>query len=310
MKKGLYLIGIGTLDRPKLLSNLLYSLRQLIVPSEIELRILVVDNSLTENARETVVAFSGSVIWEIIYLSEKERGIVSVRNRIMKYALTIDAQFLFCLDDDMTVTSSWLIELTKAQADFQADAVAGRVNYLLPETAPKWLYKKDFYGSYSRITGAEQLTARTSNFMISLDFIREYSLRFHPKLNLTGGEDTHFFHEFVNVGGKIVWCDEAVLIEEVPVSRANEEWILQRAFKLGYTRFKRSAIDKGFVRASILNLAYAFIQWIQFTAISPLFFFMAKEKRVFWVRKYKKAQGVIYAICGKSFQEYAQIHGY
>ena len=73
--------------------------------------------------------------------------------------------------------------------------------------------------------------ASTANLLLDLDQVGD--LRFDERFNLTGGEDTLFTRQLVARGGTIVWCDEAVVVDHIRVSRLSRHWVLQRHFSAG-----------------------------------------------------------------------------
>ena len=50
---------------------------------------------------------------------------------------------------------------------------------------------------------------------------------------MSGGEDADFFFRLHLAGRRLVWCDEAVVTEQVPSSRLTLKWLRQRGFRSG-----------------------------------------------------------------------------
>lgn len=313
MKEGLgeiALIGIGTRNRNQMLKNALDSVGNLNIPRGLAVRVVVMDNSTEENARAIVEEMMAVFPFDLEYKVQWESGIVPVRNAILNYAMELGSDYLIFFDDDMTVSPGWVKELYLTQKANEADAVCGRVKYVLPVNAERWLHNLDFYGSYSRPTGSLIQSGRTNNVLINMAFLTKHSLSFEKRLNESGGSDTYFFQKLIKLGGRIVWSDEALLFEEVPFSRANANWILQRAFKVAYTRYIRSRIDYGKLHAKLEALTYGSGQLLQFVGMLPFFLVLPKHKRVYWTRKWAKFRGSMAGVFGMSHREYEIIHGY
>jgi succinoglycan biosynthesis protein ExoM len=58
---------------------------------------------------------------------------------------------------------------------------------------------------------------------------------FDSRFSTTGGEDTFFFASAKRMGAKLIWCDEAVVIEDVSPARMTLAWALRRSYKGGQT---------------------------------------------------------------------------
>ena len=138
-----------------------------------------------------------------------------------------------------------MIELLKTADQFNAEAVWGRTIYSLPVDVPQWLKNRNFYGGDQPITGTKRRGASTNNVLIDLEFLSKHNLRFDARFNDIGGSDSFLFRQFWDHGGKVISCAEAITYEEVPKSRANEEWILRRAYKNAHTEYRRALLRKG-----------------------------------------------------------------
>jgi hypothetical protein len=58
---------------------------------------------------------------------------------------------------------------------------------------------------------------------------------FDEAFGLNGGEDTHFFERVLIAGHDIVWADDAVIREKVPLTRMRLRWMLRREYRRGNT---------------------------------------------------------------------------
>jgi hypothetical protein len=58
-------------------------------------------------------------------------------------------------------------------------------------------------------------------------------LDFDLRFGLSGGSDTKFTRELHQRGGRLIWCDEAVVTDVVPAARTTRSWVLRRALRSG-----------------------------------------------------------------------------
>jgi hypothetical protein len=63
--------------------------------------------------------------------------------------------------------------------------------------------------------------------------INRSGLRFDRRFAQSGGSDLMFTSELHKGGYRMVWCDEAIVADVVPATRANRRWVLQRAVRSG-----------------------------------------------------------------------------
>ena len=75
--------------------------------------------------------------------------------------------------------------------------------------------------------------AETNNLLLDLAAVRLAEVRFDESFGETGGSDASFTAELVRAGGRLVWCDEAVVTESVPAARATRSWVLRRQLREG-----------------------------------------------------------------------------
>lgn len=300
---------MGTYKRPKMLREAILSLRELEVPDFISVKFILADNDTELSAKSIFEELIVGLPFESEYVSVSDSGVVPVRNRLIKICLDKELDYIAFIDDDETADPRWLIELYDAMQEYEAHAVAGLVKYQLPEDCEDWIKERDFYGLKYFKTGAKPFSASTNNVIISMAFIEKHNLHFDTRLNECGSSDTHFFTQLKRNGGKLIWTNKAVTYEKVTDSRASEEWILQRAFKTGYTTHMRNEIrfgKLGAVIASMLHIPFFLLKWVVLSLKNG---FVKKSNKVFNRRAYHKARGAWHAILGRSFNAYHVIHG-
>lgn len=192
--------------------------------------ILVVDNDVVPSAETAVTSLQEP---RIRYVHEPSPGIASARNRAIDE--THDRDVLIFIDDDERPASGWLQNLLGVQQKSGAEAVAGPVLSEYGGELDPWIVAGGYFRHPRWSTGTEIGVAATNNLLLLRDFVVEHGLRFDEEFGLSGGSDSVFTRQLVRAGGRIVWCDEAVVIDVIPDSRATRNWVRRRAFRLGNT---------------------------------------------------------------------------
>jgi succinoglycan biosynthesis protein ExoM len=194
--------------------------------------IVVVDNDPRGNARELVESFAAehpSV--PVIYENEKTPGIAAARNLALSTADDVD--LLVFIDDDERPTEDWLGLLLAVYREFHSAAVVGPVVSEYEVEPDAWITAGRFFDRRRMPTGTAVDVAATNNLLLDMRQIRSYGLTFDQQFGLTGGSDTMFTRTLHKLGGAMIWCDEAVVIDVVPASRTSRDWVLRRAFRSG-----------------------------------------------------------------------------
>lgn len=214
------------------------------------MRIVVVDNDSAESSAEVVKA--ARVPYPIEWAVEAEPGIPFARERSVQLAWDDDA--LIFVDDDEIAPPGWLDTLLTAWRTSGADVVTGPVRGLLPPDAPEWARHSDVYDSTGKHrTGDELDKAYTNNTLVAQRVYHTVSPGFHPAFRFTGSSDLHFFLQVHQAGFRIVWCEEAVIEEEVPLSRTSVRWLIRRAFRSG----SGDTISRRLIRPGAGSFLYA-----------------------------------------------------
>jgi succinoglycan biosynthesis protein ExoM len=223
-------ICICTFRRPELLRKLLCGVAQLKFRKarRPQIQVVVVDNDERASAEE--ICRMASVSWPIDYVVEPRRGITHARNRAVSAAGPVD--FIAFIDDDEVPAAQWLDELLWAQTEFAADVVSGPV---LPRYAPEiadWVKRGGFFDRQVLTTGTTRRACPTNNVLVGTQVFQSVP-KFDDAFALSGAEDTNFFLQVGKAGHKIVWSQEAVVFEAVPVERGTVAWILRREYQTG-----------------------------------------------------------------------------
>ncbi|GAA1487156.1 glycosyltransferase family 2 protein [Brachybacterium fresconis] len=221
-------VAIPSYRRPEQLAALLAALPDRIAETQdAVVDVLVIDNDPDGSARAAV---DGTPL-DLRYVREKSPGISAVRNRALDEGRHSD--LLAFLDDDEIPLAGWLTSLIEVWREHRTSAVAGRVISVFYEDTDPWVIASGTFRRPQRPTGTFLLTAAAGNLMLDMHQIQQLGVRFEESLGLSGGEDTLFTRQLVELGGTIVWCNESAAEDYVVSSRLTREWATQRAFSAG-----------------------------------------------------------------------------
>jgi len=236
-------VCIATCKRPDLLKKLMESLVAQRLAEQVEVRIIVVDNDRTCSARPTVEEFAAHSPWPVVYDMEPERNISLARNRSVRHAT---GDYLAFIDDDETADPDWLEELLGALQRFGADAVCGPVLPVLPPDAPAWAADGRLYRRPRHRSGTALKTGATNNMLIRAGRLIAYPEPFDPAYGRSGGEDHDLCRRLLRDGGKLVWCDTAVVCEHLGRERLTVRYLVRRSLLGGRVFARREAKGRHF----------------------------------------------------------------
>ncbi len=227
-------VCIPTFKRPGLLSRCLDAIEKL-ESRGFSYSVVVVDNDLEESAKEVVTGYRNRFSVALSYFVEPVQNISLARNRAIANA---KGDFIAFIDDDEFPEPRWLLELFKTCRACSADGVLGPVIPSFEGTPPGWLIRSGLCTRKTFQTGVELNNLRYmrgGNLLFRRDISEGAPMVYDPRFGLTGGEDTDFFERMLNRERRFVWCDEAVVYEEVPKGRQNRAYHLRRAMIRGLT---------------------------------------------------------------------------
>ena len=158
-------------------------------------------------------------------------GIAAARNRALDEAQGND--LLLFLDDDGRPGEGWLRRMVDAWRASGAAGVAGWVDtHYLGEVDP-WIMAGGFFTRRQWTDGQDLPAAACGNLLLDLHQVGDR--RFSLGLGLSGGEDTLLTKSLIADGGRIVFCRDGIVIDQVATDRINRRWVLLRAFSHGNT---------------------------------------------------------------------------
>lgn len=224
-------IAVCTFRRPEL-AETLHSLALITVPADAAIRIIVADNDVTPSAEALVNQMRPTMPCEILYVHCPASNISIARNACLDNST---GHYLAFVDDDETVSRTWLVQLLDTAQTTGADVVLGPVRAEYTLSAPNWMRRGDFHSTRPVWVDGEIRTGYTCNVLIDLTRPVVFNRRFNLALGQTGGEDTEFFRHMHADGGRLAYAPDALVFEPVPEKRARLAWLAKRRFRSGQT---------------------------------------------------------------------------
>ncbi|NRQ16367.1 glycosyltransferase [Ensifer sesbaniae] len=224
-------IAVCTFRRPEL-AETLHSLALITVPADFDIRVIVADNDTTPSAEALVNQMRPTMPFEILYVHCPASNISIARNACLDNST---GHYLAFVDDDETVSRTWLVQLLDTAFATGADVVLGPVHAEYALSAPNWMRRGDFHSTRPVWVNGEIRTGYTCNVLLDLTRPVLSGRRFNLALGRTGGEDTEFFRHMHAAGGRLAYAPEALVFEPVPEKRARLAWLAKRRFRSGQT---------------------------------------------------------------------------
>ncbi|MCK5507325.1 MAG: glycosyltransferase family 2 protein [Desulfobacterales bacterium] len=298
MEEDLVSVCICTFRRPALLANLLNSLKCQDLDPGIHFEVVVVDNDRNRSAEDTVRKFQLQAEVRVIYDCEPEQNISLTRNRTIRNA---DGNFIAFIDDDEFPCKNWLLLLYRLLKQCEFDGVLGPVIPEFPSGTPEWLRKGNFFDRRRLPTGTRitERDGRTGNVLFRRSIFGEDELWFDPVYGRTGGEDSDFFRRQFGRGRVFLWCDEAVVYENVPEDRWKISFHLKKYLRLGTINgelLRKMGSLKGLFKYVIILSAIVLLM--------PLSMFCGKHVWLRAIMKGTYSAGCLSAFFGISFVRY------
>jgi succinoglycan biosynthesis protein ExoM len=256
-------ICISTYQRPALLEKLLEALTLQTTNGRFTFSVVIADNDALESARPVVTRRAVNFPVPLVYCTEPRRSIAYVRNKSIEEST---GDLIAFIDDDEFPEKDWLLNLFAALERHDCAGVLGPVRPYYPPGTPDWVRKAGFFKRPEHPTGHVMAWAgcRTGNVLFRRSIIKGIDPVFSPEFG-TGGSDVDFFRRMTGVGHRFVWCNEAVVQEEVPPSRWKRRILIKRALLRGRNSFRHPQgrlrnVVKALVAIPIYALALPFLQ--------------------------------------------------
>ena len=299
------LLAVLTYRRPADLQEVLPLLLAQTSRVDASTEVLVVDNDPDAGARDLVrgMAERGAVR----YVHEAAPGIAAARNRALVEAAGFD--LLVFIDDDERPVEDWLALLLATYAIDHPAAVVGPVVSRYEGDLDPWIRAGRFFERRRLATGTVVDVAATNNLLLDLAQVRALGVEFDERFGLSGGSDTLFTRQLAARGGRMVWCDQAVVWDVVPASRSTRQWVLRRAFRSGNGHSRvaldgvKTAVGRLRVRARLtahgaVRLAGGSARWLAGVLTASL------SRRVRGLRTAARGAGMLSGAYGYVYSEY------
>ncbi|MBS4752993.1 glycosyltransferase [Nocardioides sp. zg-ZUI104] len=207
--------------------------------------VVVVDNDPAASGMPVVEEMAGLLRVPVRALHTGPPNVSAARNAAFAAAR---GRRLLLIDDDELPEPGWARALLDAQERYGTEAVLGPVLARHEPGAPAWIRAGEarWWGRARHATGT-LLTpnqTRAGNALVLRSAVTT-DPPFEPTFGHGGGEDVLFFGDLARRGGRVVWCDEAIVTELVPAARATTSYLLRRAYSGGAT----------FVRTEVYRLS-------------------------------------------------------
>jgi GT2 family glycosyltransferase len=301
-------VCIPTYRRPEFLQGVLESLATADTAG-FTTHVIVVDNDAAGSARATTERF-GAAFPSLIFEIQPERGIAAARNRLVAAARRVNAEYVAFVDDDEWVEPAWLQHLARAARVHQAGAVAGPVVPDYDDGVPGWVVAGGFFDERPRRrTGDLVRVLGMGNVLIERSWLDRLDGPFDQRLALAGGEDPDLWARLFQLGLRMIWCDEAVVHERIPASRATARWILQRQVNYGITGSRLVRRFEPSPARFAVRAARTFARIGQGLLLLPPSLFRGRSATVRALQYCARGAGGVVGLAGVRSQEYRHIHG-
>ena len=269
------LICICTYKRNKSLINCLRSFKKTILPADIKISFLVLDNTKTNESINIIKKFKKSFKFKILHINEKNRGVVNARNRCLLELKKIKCDYMAFFDDDCEIDKYWFRNVKKLIIETKSNIITG------PQ-----IYKNYKKINSSKIRNLGELFERkvkknksnvnwaaSNNVIIKKNIILKEKVYFDKNLNKFGiGEDQLFFLKLYKLGYDIIWSSEVKVYEKIHFHRTDSKWVMERSYRLGVLG---NYIDRklyGTIIGYLINY-FKFIYYLLYSILSLLNFF-------------------------------------
>jgi len=267
-----------TYNRCSSLANALGSVAASTLPESIEWEVMVVDNNSDDETREIVEDFCRRYPNRFRYLLERRQGKSYALNSGIGEAR---GDVLAFVDDDVTVESTWLQNLTAGLGSGEWAGAGGRIFPQWPCTPPSWLPEKDWYGMAPLTMfdlGPEAGPLTDAPFGANMAFHRRVFEKYGifrtdlgpgPNSKVRNNEDTEFGRRLLAAGERLKYEPTAVVYHSVPQKRLQKEYFLTWWFNKGRADIRETGVAKDtkwFVAAIPLylfrKLAFGTLRWM------------------------------------------------
>jgi glycosyltransferase involved in cell wall biosynthesis len=240
-----------TYNRCGALEKALRSLAASALPESIQWEVLVVDNNSRDQTYDVVEDFSRRYPGRFRYLLERQQGKSYALNTGIREAR---GDVLAFMDDDVTVESTWLHNLTATLCSGQWAGAGGRIVPQWPCEPPSWLPEKEWYGMAPLVMfdlGKEAGPLTDPPFGTNMAFHRRVFEKYGvfrsdlgpgPNGKIRNNEDTEFGRRLLEAGERLRYEPAAIVHHSVPQNRLRRGYFLTWWFNKGRADIRETGV--------------------------------------------------------------------
>ena len=257
-----------------MLEALLRSWSSLIIPEEVTVTFLVIENDTEARSKDLIQTlhpiFKSS---KLVYALETEPGIPFARNRAARESLKMESDILLFVDDDEEVASDWLEKIIQSYRSSKAKLIGAPLRARLPEESLTLLQRLMLTNIKSRYRKKEMRASRraslkvtsgvtivTNNWLADTSLFSEHNIWFDESMRHTGGTDSKFCSEVIAQNIPTAWVRDAYVYETIPPERLSFLYQYRRARDQSNTNFRRK--NNGTVRLNLVLVTSILIKLI------------------------------------------------
>ena len=232
-------VVLCTYNRCRYLTGALESIAKSEMADSVTWEILVVDNNSTDQTRDVVEGFCHRYPQRVRYLFEPKQGLSYARNAGIEHSR---GSLLAFTDDDVTVESTWLQNLTAALHNREWAGVAGRTLPAQEFSPPAWLpsWGAGMICAYFDL-GDRPIELKQPPYGANMAFRRSMFAKyggFRIDLGRNGSdkicsEDTEFGRRLMAAGESLGYEPTAIVHHLVLSERITQEYVLSWWFDWG-----------------------------------------------------------------------------
>lgn len=230
---------VCTYNRSHLLQKTLNSLKRLIVPYQVSLRVIIVDNGSSDDTTSVLNLFANDSKFtrrhRVLLLQESQQGHTFARNRALEH---LDSDLLIWTDDDVTVDAFLVqhyVELANANSDITF--FGGKIVPDFESDPPDWITENwdRLSGCFAaRDLGDEAIAFTKSRLPYGANFAIRSNIQaafpFNVSLGRRGnavhGEDElEMLRRVLDAGYSGRWAPSATVKHFIPSDRMTESYV-------------------------------------------------------------------------------------
>jgi len=244
-----------TYNRCQSLPKALESVAASIMPNDVDWEVLVVDNNSKDQTRKVVEEILRKYPGRIRYLFEGRQGLSHSRNSGVQNA---KGEIVAFTDDDVTVESDWLQNLTADLHDGKRAGAGGRIRIAQDVPTPSWILLEGPYSLAGQLAavfdkGQEPHELVLPPFGACMAFRKEMFEKyggFRTDLGrcgkeLVGSEDTEFGERLIAAGEHLWYAPSAVVNHSVHQDRLTKEYFQAWFFSCGQAEIRQRGWHPG-----------------------------------------------------------------